>query len=148
MIKLKTASISLIFIIFLGSCSVTDINKSSRSANFAPDLVKMQVTPDDYQLLGEVEVTSQYCRYFCIIKIMDHINGSKANRRVNKSMQLYGDKWTDLSKSLRRAMYKVHEKYPSGEIVVPAYKIVEKKKMFLGRRVKERLKVKVYRIKN
>jgi hypothetical protein len=142
---MRTFTIISIFL-FFSACSVTKVEKGFKSADFTPDKVEMQVTFDDYKLLGEMEVTVQYSRYFGLFKIMNTINGEVADRRTKSYISLYGADWADLDRNLRRALYKVHEKYPSGDFVVPTYKIVKKKKMFMGRRVTEILKVKVYRM--
>lgn len=141
----KAFTILSIFL-FFSACSVTKVDKGFKSVDFTPDKVEMQVSFDDYKLLGEMEVSVQYSRYFGIFKIMNTINGEIADRRTKSYMNLYGAEWADLDRNLRRALYKVHEEYPSGDFVVPTYKIVKKKKMFMGRRVTEVLKVKVYRM--
>jgi hypothetical protein len=147
MLKIKNGIIILLSLILFSACSVTEVNKSSRSADFTPDIVEMHVTPDDYQYLGEMEVSVEHKRYFGIFKVMGNINGEPAKRRMQKSITLYGSQWMNVSDHLRRALFKVHQQYPEGDLVVPAYKISKKKKMFLGRRIKETLKVKIYKRK-
>ena len=63
-------SIILSIVLLISACSVTDINKTSRSSDVTPDRVEMQVGLEDYQFLGETKVSAKYKRYFGIFKMM------------------------------------------------------------------------------
>ena len=146
--KFKIGFASLIIMFIFSSCAITDTEKNSGSMNLMPDRVEMHVSLDDYEMLGEMEVSIKYSRYFGLIKIIQSINEEPYERRNKQTMEVYGLEGIKIRNDLERALYKVHEKYPSGDFIVPVYTIEEKEKMFLGRRVKKRLKVKIYKTKS
>jgi len=146
--KFKIGLALLVIVLITSSCGTTNIEQTSGSVNFIPDRVEMHVNLDDYEMLGEMEVTIKYKRYFGLIKIVQSINNEPINRRVKKTMEVYGLEGIKIRKNLERALYKVHEEYPSGDFIVPVYSAEKKHKMFLGRRIKKTLKVKIYKTKS
>jgi hypothetical protein len=135
-------------ILIFSGCATTDIEKTSGSMNFMPDKVEMHVNLDDYEMLGEMEVSINYSRYFGLFKIIKSINEKPYNRRKKRTMEVYGLDGIKIRNDLERALFKVHEKYPSADFIVPVYTVEKKHKMFLGRRVKKILKVKIYKTKS
>lgn len=146
--KFRIGFASLIIMFLFSACATTDIEKNTGSMNFIPDRVEMHVNLDDYEMLGEMEVSINYSKYFGLFKIIKTINEEPYERRVKKTMEVYGLQGIKIRNDLERALYKVHEKYPSGDFIVPVYTVEKKHKMFLGRRVKKVLKVKVYKTKS
>lgn len=146
--KYRTGFASLIIIFLFSACATTDITKNTGSMNFMPDRVEMHFNLDDYEMLGEMKVSISYSRYFGLVKIINTINEEPYERRTKKTMEVYGLDGIKVRNDLERALYKVHEKYPSGDFIVPVYTVEKKNKMFLGRRVKKTLKVKIYKTKS
>ena len=146
--KFRIGFASLIMILIFSGCATTDIEKTSGSMNFMPDKIEMHVNLDDYEMLGEMEVSINYSRYFGLFKIIKSINEKPYNRRKKRTMEVFGLDDIKIRNDLERALFKVHEKYPSADFIVPVYTVEKKHKMFLGRRVKKILKVKVYKTKS
>jgi hypothetical protein len=146
--KYRLSFVSLILILIFSSCATTDIERTTGTMNFIPDKVEMHVNLDDYEILGEMEVSIKYSRYFGLFKIIKTINEEPYNRRKKRTMEVYGLEGIKIRNDLERALFKVHEKYPSADFIVPVYSVEKKHKMFLGRRVKKILKVKIYKTKS
>ena len=131
---------------FMSSCIGTYNTKSSRTASFYPNLVWYELTSDDMELLGEMEISISYRRYLGIFRVFDKINGEDVNRRVINTVSLYGDKNVPLSPILKRALYEVHIQYPEADFLIPAFETEQKETMFLGRRVEKRAKIRAYKL--
>jgi hypothetical protein len=131
---------------FMSSCIGTYNTKSSRTASFYPNLVWYELTSDDMELLGEMEISISYRRYLGIFRVFDKINGEDVNRRVINTVSLYGDKNVPLSPVLKRALYEVHIKYPDADFLIPVFETEQKETMFLGRRVEKRAKIRAYKL--
>jgi hypothetical protein len=131
---------------FMSSCIGTYNTKSSRTASFYPNLVWYELTSDDMELLGEMEISISYRRYLGIFRVFDKINGEDVNRRVINTVSLYGDKNVPLSPVLKRALYEVHIQYPEADFLIPAFETEQKETMFLGRRVEKRAKIRAYKL--
>ena len=131
---------------FMSSCIGTYNTKSSRTASFYPNLVWYELTSDDLELLGEMEISISYRRYLGIFRVFDKINGEDVNRRVINTVSLYGDKNVPLSPILKRALYEVHIQYPEADFLIPAFETEQKETMFLGRRVEKRAKIRAYKL--
>ena len=130
----------------MSSCIGTYNTKSSRTASFYPNLVWYELTSDDMELLGEMEISISYRRYLGIFRVFDKINGEDVNRRVINTVSLYGDKNVPLSPILKRALYEVHIQYPEADFLIPAFETEQKETMFLGRRVEKRAKIRAYKL--
>lgn len=131
---------------FMSSCIGTYNTKSSRTASFYPNLVWYELTSDDMELLGEMEISISYRRYLGIFRVYDKINGEDVNRRVINTVSLYGDKNVPLSHILKRALYEVHIQYPEADFLIPVFETEQKEIMFLGRRVEKRAKIRAYKL--
>ena len=139
----------MLFAILLSSCFGTYTNKTMRTGTLMPNMVRLDLTLDDFELLGEMEVSVQFHRYIGIFNIINQINEEPFDRRHRNSVSLYGHRNIPLYNGvIREALYKVHVKIPDADFVVPVNFISETDKMFLGRKVKGVLKVKAYKIKD
>ena len=145
-LKLNLAILVVGLLVFMSSCIGTYNTKSSRTASFYPNLVWYELTSDDMELLGEMEISISYRRYLGIFRVYDKINGEDVNRRVINTVSLYGDKNVPLSPILKRALYEVHIQYPDADFLIPVFETEQKETMFLGRRVEKRAKIRVYKL--
>jgi hypothetical protein len=151
-IKSFTYILSIIlFVVFLSSCGVTT-TKLMRTGSFMPNDVRLNMTMDDFQYLGDAEVTAEYSKYFGFITVFKLINGKEVARRNSSIISLEGSGNFSLSltlnSKLRRALFDVHIKYPNADFIVPVNIITESEGMFLGNVVKQKIKVKAYKIKD
>ena len=145
-IKLNLVILLVGFLICMSSCIGTYNTKSSRTASFYPSLVWYELSSDDMELLGEMEVSISYRQYLGIFRVYEKINGEDVNRRVINTITLYGDKNVPLSNILRRALYGVHVQYPDADFLIPVFEMEQKETMFLGRKVEKRAKIRAYKL--
>ena len=134
------------FILFMSSCIGTYSSKVSRTTSFYPNFIFYELDSEEIQLLGEMEISITYRRYFGIFRVYEKINGEDVNRRVINTITLYGDKNIPISPILQRALYGAHVQYPEADFLIPSYEIEELQTMFLGRRVEKRAKIKAYKL--
>ncbi|MFC2115358.1 hypothetical protein ACFLTU_02720 [Bacteroidota bacterium] len=145
-IKLTLAILVVGFLVFMSSCVGTYNTKSSRTASFYPNLVWYELSSDDMQFLGEMEISISYRKYLGIFRVYENINGEAVNRRIVNTLTLYGDKNVPLSPVLRRALYDVHVQYPEADFLIPVFEIEQLQTMFMGRRVEKRAKIRAYKL--
>ena len=140
-----------IFILFVvssfTSCGIIT-TKTMRTGTFMPNDVRLDLSLDDFELLGEMEVSVKYSKYLGIIPRYDEINGEAYAKRNRNSVNLVGMKNFYLGEKIDEAMYMAHVKIPDADFLIPVNMIVEKEKMFLGKKIKKTVKVKAYKIKD
>ncbi len=134
-------------ILFLSSCSVTT-KQNIRTTSFTPDRVEMRQTLDDYEFLGEVNISVEYSRYLSIFSVIHTINGQPLSRSKN-IVVLHGSNDLPISfdRFLNKAMYKAYKEYPNADFLVPTLIAKEKTQMFLGSKIKKDAKIKAYSLK-
>ena len=143
----KLSIISIFISLFFTSCTI-QVVKNTKSADFTPDYVELNVTMDNYELLGESNVSITYSRYLSLFTFVRSINGETDEMHVKKYFKFSDKGGLKVNRYLSRALYKTHIQYPEADFVVPVNKITEKKNMFLGSTIKQQMKVKVYKLKN
>lgn len=143
--------IPLILVALLSSCSVTT-NKMMRTGSFMPTEVQLHQTMNDFEFLGEGEVSVEYSRYILLFSHLNLINGKEVARRNQTIINFNGSGNFSLAllpnTKIRRAAYDMHIKYPNADFLVPVNIITERQGMFLGSRIKQTMKIKAYRIKD
>jgi len=146
-IKLNLAILLTGLLFLMASCGIgTYTTKSARTASFYPNLVWYELSSDDMQLLGEMEISISYRKYLGIFRVYESINGEEFNRRIVNTVTLYGDRNVPLSPVLRRALYAVYVQYPESDFLIPVIETEELQTMFLGRRVEKRAKIRAYKL--
>jgi hypothetical protein len=143
--KIKYNLICLVFLV--SSCASINTTRSSRSSTFLPDIVKFDLTANDVQFLGEMDISVNYSQYLGFIKIFELINDQEVNQRVVNSMSMHGRRNIPLSPMLNRALYDVYLKYPDADFTIPVYVVEEQQNLFLGKKIKKTAKIKAYKIK-
>lgn len=126
----------------LCSCSVT------RQASFAPTLTTMELTMDDLNYLGDVEISVDYSKYLGVITKVHSINGVPYDGKVMESA--YAKSYiagTVLNPVLYRALPKVYQTYPDAEYLIVTGQQESAKILFLGSERVVTAKVKAYSIK-
>jgi hypothetical protein len=109
--------------------------------------VKFDLTANDVQFLGEMDISVNYSQYLGFIKIFELINDQEVNQRVVNSMSMHGRRNIPLSPMLNRALYDVYLKYPDADFTIPVYVVEEQQNLFLGKKIKKTAKIKAYKIK-
>lgn len=134
-------------IIFLTSCASVNTYRSSRTTSFLPEMVKMDLTPADVELLGEMDISVNYSQYLLFIKIFELINEKEVSARTVNTMVMYGKRNLPMSPDLYRALYDVYVKYPDTDFTVPVYVIEEQQNLFMGKKIKKTARIKAYKMK-
>lgn len=133
--------------ILLSSCSVSNV-ANMRSGTTMPDFVRLDVTLDDYEYLGETEIEVEYHKYFGIFTYFKTINGEAVSRRNKNFVYLSGRTPIKLRpRRLNRALIKAYTAYPDADFLMPAMTTMETEQLFLGRKVKVTAKIKSYKIR-
>lgn len=121
----------------LSSCGTQTVMKSYRT-----DDTRLEIRMSDLQYLGEVEVEISYRTYLGFIKCIDTVNGEDYDSTNKKIADIGG-----VRGNLKKACYKVVEKYPEARY----YQVVRRSKtsdrMFLGSHVTETALIRAYTIK-
>ena len=139
---LSLASLALL----LSSCSVTNVTKM-RSGTTMPDDVRLLMSLDDYEFLGDTEIEVEYHQYFGLFKYINTINGDPVSNNRNIVL-LRGRSPVRLAPGpLNRALYKAYKEYPEADFLMPAMTTMEREQLFLGRKVRVTAKIKVYKIR-
>lgn len=116
------------------------------SSPFRPDVVRLDMTMDDYEYLGQVTVEVEYKTYLGIFKKMVSINGEAYNPRSYRMSQLNLYPSANYT-AFRKALYKVTDEYPTADYIVPASRTKQVGHMVGGRVIKEQMTVKVFTIR-
>ncbi|MFC2137612.1 hypothetical protein ACFLTE_05555 [Bacteroidota bacterium] len=140
---LLTISVTL----FITSCVGTNTEKMMRTTTFLPNNIELKLTLDDFEYLGDIEISVQYSKYIGIINFYDKVNDREVPKRNANFVSLYGKGNVPMGPKLRQALYEAHIKMPEADILVPVHVISETQQMFLGRKIKKTCKVKGYKIR-
>jgi hypothetical protein len=141
-------NIVICLILFLiTSCASINTSRSGRSSTFLPDIIKLDLTSNNVEFIGEMDISVKYSQYIGIFKIFELINDKEVSKRTVNYTVLYGKHNLPLSPILERALYDVYIKYPDADFVVPAYVIEEQQNLFLGKKIKKTARIKAYKIK-
>jgi len=137
-----------LIIVIMSACSVGQYNSNTvRTADFTPGIVKLDLTMNDFEYLGEVKVEVEYRTYFGSLNVYETINGEPYNRRVTRHVHFAGDRGIRLSLPIQKATYKLIDKYPDADYYVPVFTDKQIEKMFMGSHTKEIVTFKVYKQK-
>lgn len=110
-------------------------------------MVRFDLTSNDVEFLGEMDISVNYSQYLGIIKIFELINNQEVSARTVNSMVMYGKRNVPLSPVLDRALYDVYIKYPNADFTIPVYVIEEQQNLFMGKKIKKTARIKAYKIK-
>lgn len=134
-------------VLLMSSCAVTT-KKNIRTASFLPQVVELHQTMDDFELLGETEVSVEYSKYLGVFSTINTINGQPTSKSKN-TIVLNGSSRLPISldRHLNRAMFKAYKEFPEADFLMPTLISKEEGKMFLGAKVKKHAKIQAYRLK-
>ena len=135
------------FIVLFSSCSGLYSYKISQSASLTPDEVRLNLSMDDMNLLGETTISAKTSTYFGIFKSIDYINDEVYDFRKVTKVRLNGEKNINIPTDLDKAAYKVIDEYPTADYFVPVYYNEEVNRMFLGNTKTKTMVIKAYKLK-
>ncbi len=145
--KMKTFLSLAVITLLLSSCSVYT-GRNLKTGTTMPNDVRLNLTLDDYELLGETDIEVEYHQYLGFIQYTNTINGQPVTRNHNY-VYLKGKKHIPVagSKHLTKALFKAYKAYPNADFLMPAMTELETQQLFLGRKMKAKAKIKAYKIR-
>ncbi|MFI3318176.1 MAG: hypothetical protein SNH88_03210 [Rikenellaceae bacterium] len=132
--------------IALSSCGSTSIVRSSDAISFKPTEVRLDLEMTDFVLLGDVEVSIDKRTYLGVFTSIDKVNGEEYNRREKERLRVSNLRFA-YEGTLSKALYKITEKYPDADYILPVYSSQKKNQLFLGSITTTNAKFKVYKFK-
>lgn len=132
-----------LFIICIGTVLVCSSCSVVKHHSYSPDTVKLNLTMNDLEYLGEVTISVQYSKYLGFIRHINTINGKSYKGDVIQQTSVCG--CTD--PVLQRAANKVFDVFPGAEYVVVSSERTDVTRLFLGGEVSVSAKVKAYKFK-
>jgi hypothetical protein len=137
----------LLFVAVIGTSCVSQHNVERNYSEFKPDQVRLYMTMDDYQYLGDVIVDVEYTTYLGIFRKIKTVNGEPYDPRFYHvtNIGFRGNINRKLG-ALKKALYKVTETYPNADYIMPASYNDVVEHMFAGRTHKRSMVVKVYAV--
>lgn len=135
---------SVLMMAFMTSCGSLKTYQKAPAASMMPE-VRMNVSLEEVEFLGETTITVNSRSYFGIFNRVDKVNGITFDRRRNTAVNLYGDLNMNIPGDLRFAAEKVLTEFPDADFFAPGvYKEVVNK-MFLGKITTQTMVVKAYK---
>ena len=131
----------------LSSCSVVKHN------TYTPDRVQLNLSMDNLEHLGDIEIGVHYSQYLGFIRVIDKINGVPYDGKVIHRANYIGCTGAANAVSgcsntiLSRALYKVFNEYPEADYIVISNEKCEIARLFLGSEVTVSANVKAYKLK-
>lgn len=140
------------FALVCTSCTLT--RKTVPATSFTPDIVRLELTMDQFEYLGETDISVTYRVYLGIFYKLDAINDIKYEHRFAheiKKAKFYGNH--NLSHALRscamkQAAYKLIEEFPNADYYIPVNHLKKSFRVFGGKFVTETMRIKAYKFKN
>lgn len=123
------------------SCSVI------KQGTYSPDSVQLNLSMEDLQPLGEVEISVEYRTYLGFIRAIDTINGIAYDGQIINKTKLPNHLNISLDSPLDHAAYLIFEKYPDAEYLIVSHTQSNKTRLFLGNEIATSAKIKAYKIK-
>ena len=135
----------LLLIAVIGTSCVSQHNVEKNYSELRPDIVRLYMTMDDYQYLGDVTIDIEYKTYLGIFRKILTVNGEPYDPRFYHNTQISFTHKIKLG-LLRKSLYKVAETYPEADYLMPVSfnDIVEH--MPGGRIHKQTLVIKAYAV--
>ena len=104
------------FTLLCTSCTLGRFTyKTAPATSFTPGIVKLELTMDQFEYLGETEISVSQKTYMGIFTKLDSINGIPKDIRNKKFTKFYGNQDIPVTGILQRAAYKVIEDFPDAD---------------------------------
>ncbi|MCB0804946.1 MAG: hypothetical protein KDC05_04055 [Bacteroidales bacterium] len=148
--KIKDISRLLVFfalLVLISSCASLTRTSKVKSTSMTPDYVRFDLYNDDFELLGEVEISYDARKYLGIFNYLDSLNNEYVEPRIIEKVNIEGMYDISLNKFMKRAAVKVIEEFPGADYYVPLYSKMTVQQMFLGRRYNEKMIIRAYKLK-
>ncbi len=128
------------------SCGSTMTSHKASAISFEPDVVRLDVTLDDFEYLGSVEVSVDYRTYLGVITSVDMVNGEAyMGSREATSVSFSGINNMKFAGPISKSLYKVIETYPDADYYVPTVSQKKTNQLFLGSSSSYQMTFKAYK---
>lgn len=132
----------LLCVLCMASCGTVQTNKA-----FTMGDVRLEMTMDDLNYLGESEISVEYNTYLGVITKIQKVNGDLYNPLYTRKLNIPTQGLSLTSIGMDLAAYKVVEDYPSANYFQVVFERTEKEKLFLGSVNKTTARVRAYCLK-
>jgi len=136
------------FALFATSCTLGKFShRTAPATSFTPDIVRLELTMDQFEYLGETEISVDQKTYLGIFTKLISINGVPKDSHNKKFTKFYGNKDIPVNGVMKRAAHKVIEDFPDADYYIPVNYKKNVQRMFLGSSKTKTMKVKAYKLK-
>ena len=135
------------FMMTFVSCSSMRTLEKAPAGSMTPE-VRLNISLDDIEYLGESTISVSSRTYFGCIKQIDMVNGEVFDRHNNTTTSLMGNLDIKLHGDIALAAGKVIQDYPEADYFVPASYKDEVTNLFLGKLSTKTMVIKAYKYKN
>lgn len=135
------------FMMAFVSCSSMRTLEKAPAGSMTPE-VRLNISLDDIEYLGESTISVSSRTYFGCIKQIDMVNGEVFDRHNNTTTSLMGNLDIKLHGDIALAACKVIQDYPEADYFVPASYKDEVTNLFLGKLSTKTMVIKAYKYKN
>jgi len=120
---------------------------STRHAKvFRPDSVRLEISMDDLEYLGQTEISVTYNTYLGLFDRIETVNGEVFDESDCKSANIDGFMGI-MGVHMDLAAFKVLEQFPEASYFMPICQTTSSNHLFLGREVTCRATVRAYKFK-
>ena len=138
----------LLLVAVLGTSCVSQHNVARNYADLRPDVVRLNLTMDDYTYLGDVIIDVEYKTYLGIFSKILTVNGEPYNPRYQHRTYIEFRHGSQLHMGkLSKALYKVTDTYPNADFIMPASSSDVVEHMTAGRIHKRSMVIKAFALK-
>lgn len=100
---------------------------------------------NNFEVLGDVEVSVQYRTYLGCIHLFDKVNDEPYNNRITQQVRFVGYGEMGLSIPIQKATYKVIKTFPNADYYVPILTEKKVEGMLFGSFISEKVQFRVYK---
>ena len=140
---IKYIIIPILLVGLFSACGT--ITHTNKRTTYAPNKVELRINMSDLKYLGESEITLTYNQYLGYLSTLQTVNGATYDPTNVKKTKIQGIKIHQ--KYVNNALYKVVEEYPDADFYKLVYNKKEIDRLFLGKEVKQTIRIKAYSFK-
>ena len=134
----------LLCVLCTASCGTIQRSNSFEIKNTR---LRLDMTMDDLNYLGESEISVEYDTYLGIITKLQKVNGEPYDPFHTRRLSIPTQSWSLKGRGLDLAASKLLDDYPDATYFQVIFKTTEKERLFLGSVKKTTAKVRAYSLK-
>jgi hypothetical protein len=136
----------LLLVAVIGTSCVSQHNVEKNYSELRPDVIRLYMTMDDYQYLGDVTIDIEYKTYLGIFRKILTVNGEPYDPRFYHNTQISFNHRIKLG-LLNKSLYKVAETFPEADYLMPVSFNDEVEHMPAGRIHKQKMIIKAFAVR-